>query len=201
MARPKPPAHVIAEALRLAATGLGHRDVAAQIRKRFRRPCAHQTVSAWVRDAQEDDAPESDVPIRESQGTPPLDLTERTEVSALEGESDNDSGDVLELARAIVRDQRATAKRAKEDGNHAAAQRALKAAGDAANLIARIEAQRAATAGGEGAVVFTKEQLESARRMVFDRVAALAADLERTGGLVCSHCGREIRLAIAKGES
>ncbi len=184
-----------AEAVHLASKGLTTREVAATLRKKHR---GEGFSEAWVRKvvAASDAAPPSEPPPSE----PPPPAAPAAPVASAPSASpeDAESDDVLEMARRIAAEQRAVARDAKADGNHTAAQRALKQAGDAANLIARLEARRS---GADDVVTIPRAELERARQAMHERVAALVDDLLRTGGVVCSHCGRELRIAIAKGET
>jgi hypothetical protein len=84
---------------------------------------------------------------------------------------------------------------ARRDGNAAAAAKALKAAGDAAEAVARLSARQ--VAGGEGALVLTKEQVAAVRAAARQLEEKYAADLQRTGGPVCAECGRRLRIELA----
>lgn len=103
-----------------------------------------------------------------------------------------------ELTREIAGQSLELARLAKQDGNSTAASRALKTARDSANDLRREEVAKNKDRDG---IFFSKEQLESAMRTNYDRVAKLAADLERTGGLCCAKCGAEVRLRLAQGGS
>lgn len=179
------PARVRAHAVALVRAGASIRDAARQTAKKFKTGCTGTTVRRWVRDASEvEDAPPSSAP---PPAPPPV-----------EAEADEFAdGDNLAELRHMVREQRAVAKQARADGNTTAAQRALKAVGDALNTIARIEAR---TKADGDTVAIPRAELEAAKARIRDRVTALASDLERTGGIVCSHCGRALRLSLAKGE-
>lgn len=200
MAKRTPP-HIISEALRLLGVGNSSRTVAEQIRKRFRRPCSEAAVRKWARDADIDkapeSAPESAAPIRDSEDAAPLDPVNGADAPALsESDDADDDASLYDRTLRMMKRAEARAKRAEADGNHSAAQRAQRDAATLMPVLARLDAQRKAGADG---VTFAREDLEKARASVRARVAALAADLERTGGIVCSSCGRRIRLQLAKG--
>jgi hypothetical protein len=101
----------------------------------------------------------------------------------------------LETMRELVREQRALATMARRDGNAAAAAKALKAAGDAAEAVARLSAKQ--VAGGEGALVLTKEQVAQVRAAARQLEEKYAADLARTNGVCCAECSRRLRIELA----
>lgn len=181
-----------AAALALLDSGVTTREAQAQLRKRFRgEHVGEGTLRKWAKDRDaaalapvEDDAPESAPHAPE----PPA----AAAPDALPSNVDTYEHTRVELARAKQR-----ADEAARDGNHTAAQRFSKQVVDYTLLLARLDKDRKADTD---VVVIPRGDLERVRQAMRDRVAALAADLERTGGLVCSHCGRDIRIALARGE-
>jgi hypothetical protein len=197
------PRKVRLEALRLRETGLSYLAIAAKCRTQFKRPVSEAVVRKWVKEHDADASPEpasesAEAPTPEGAAvarsggpTSPRDENEPAEV--------ND--DTIAELRGLVAEQKSLGRRAKAEGNSTAAARAFSAAGKAAEALARLEAKRRDASGvGEGAVVLTKEEYAAAERSILDRVARIAADLDRTGGIACGHCGRKIRIRLAKGE-
>lgn len=182
-----------AEALRLLSVGVSTYEAQAQLKRRFRTHVGEGTLRKWKKDAES--APDPDVVIDEAEHTPPAEAppvaSTSNEIALPPGE-----GTTYErVSRALV-DTRRRADEASRDGNHTAAQRFSKQALDYELLLARLEKQRDASVDG---VTIPRAELERIRQDMLNRVAALAADLERTGGLVCSKCGRELRIEIARG--
>lgn len=175
-----------AAALRLLDSGVTTREAQAQLRKRFKEHVGEGTLRRWakVRDAaSEEPAPESAPPSAPNVAPP---------VEAVPADVDTYEHTRRELARAKQR-----ADEAARDGNHTASQRFSKQVVDYTLLLARLDKDRKADTD---VVTIPRAELERARQAMRDRVAALASDLERTGGLVCSHCGREIRISLARGD-
>lgn len=182
MTRAKSPARR-REALRLAGKGLTTREVATTLRKRYPK----ETFSeAWVRKvAAAGPAPESEpAPASVAAAPPP--------VPALAPNQDVYALTQSQLATAIERANGAAA-----DGNHTAAQRFSKQIVDYTLLLARLDKDRKSDTD---VVTIPRVELERARQAMRDRITALASDIARTGGLVCNHCGREIRISLAKGD-
>lgn len=177
---------VRAEALRLVESGVSQRSAAAQVSKRFRTSVSASSVGKWVAAAASaptsEEIPQPDAlppPAAEAPAaTPPLDVHEHTR---------------RQLAAAMRRSDEASA-----DGNHTAAQRYSKQAADLTLLLARLDKERR---GDVDAVTIPRDEFDAADQQARDILGALRADLARTGGLVCNHCGREIRIALAKGET
>jgi hypothetical protein len=219
-AKPNPgapkPAHVRAEALRLRRSGMPATQIAAKLRRQFGIKLAKATVQLWGDEADAEAAPAAyagaapvALPDVELAGplTPrmawPRDVAPAQPVPAeapadaapaeLDALGDDPTG--LETMRALVREQRALATMARRDGNAAAAAKALKAAGDAAEAVARLSARQ--VAGGEGALVLTKEQVAQVRAAARQLEEKYASDLQRTGGPVCAECGRRLRIELA----
>jgi hypothetical protein len=177
-----------AAALALLAKGVSTREAQAQLRKRFRNNVGEGTLRGWVKAAGAEDSAPPSVPLPDAPTAEPI-----PDVAEIDTDLDTYEHVVREIAAAKRR-----AKLAADDGNHTAAQRA---GGDVVKytlLKARLDKERK---GSDDAVMIPRADLERAKRSMQERVAALAADLERTGGLVCNHCGREIRIALAKGDS
>jgi hypothetical protein len=105
--------------------------------------------------------------------------------------------DTYERVTARLQRVERLAEEAAQVGNLTAAQRFSKQAVDLDLLVARLDKDRKSDTD---TVTFTRAQIEQARRDITERVRALAEDLARTGGLSCAHCGREIRIALARGE-
>jgi predicted transcriptional regulator len=103
-----------------------------------------------------------------------------------------------ELTRTILRESLEGASQAKADGNLTAAARLLKNAHGAAHDLVRADRERLKS---EDSITFSRAELEAAKRSVLDRVQRLASDIQRTGGIVCSNCGRELRINLAKGDA
>ena len=198
------PAHIVAHAVRLIDSGVWYATAAKQTAKRFKCGVSEAAVRKWVRkraagaaDAAPDSAPESTAPDRDSEdAAPPVHQNGESEPN-LSGSDDGDDASLYERTLRMMKRAEARAVRAEADGNHSAAQRAQRDAATLMPVLARLEAARRAGADG---VTFTREELEKARASVRARVAALASDLERTGGISCAHCGRSIRLALARGD-
>lgn len=167
------------KALRLVRRGHQIKDAAK------RAGVSERSLMRWLKAAQAPAEPEDD----DLPAQAPAEPSEPFDASA--------SPDAL--ARKILADSLRVAEMAHADGNTTAATRALRAAHASAHDLARSERERRSN---EDVVIFPRAELERAQRSVRDRVAAIAADLERTGGIVCAQCGREIRMRIAsKGES
>lgn len=101
----------------------------------------------------------------------------------------------LDGLRAVYRQQLALAKVAQREGNVAAAGKALKAATEAANTIARLEAK--AGPGDAAAVTLTEEHAAQNRATARELARKYAEDLQRTDGPVCAECGRRLRIELA----
>jgi transposase-like protein len=191
----KIPPKVKAEAVRLVLKGVPPLTAQKQLKKKFGEHVSEGAIRNWVAAARaaeleaEDDAEDTPsvpvlAPVPEA---PPADDDADTEIS----------DDVYEQTRRMMRNSLRLAKQAEKDGNTSAAQKSQRDAANLGIILARLDKERRSTTD---AVTFTRAELETAKRNMTDRVAALAADLERTGGLVCSNCGRAIRIALAKGE-
>jgi hypothetical protein len=98
--------------------------------------------------------------------------------------------DTLARAKDLFEKSMAIAEQAQQDGNHQAAQRATRDAGQHAILIARLEK---AKAENQDAVVIPREEIGRAMQGVRDRVRTLA-DVH----LLCPGCGREMRIKQVK---
>lgn len=179
-------AAIKAEALRLRDTGLSYVAIATKLRRKHKIKLAKATVQKWVDERDADATPDVPAPPKPDAPTP------------ADVEADDASGDDIAELRGLVREQRALAKQAREDGNSAAAAKALKAAGEAANTIARLKAKSAPT---DDAIVIPRAEYVRIRADLAERVRALGADLARTGGLVCGECGRRIRIELASQET
>lgn len=180
------------EAVRLVTAGQSLREAAAQISKRFRIKVNESSIRRWRALAEAQTTADEDE-SQPSSAPPPVDPP------APAAEEDPDDGaneDLLVQTRRMLRNAQRLAAQASADGNHAAAQKHSRDAAGLVNTIARIEAGR--KSGEER--LFTRDELEKARASITERVTKLAQDVERTGGLVCSHCGREVRIMLAKGE-
>lgn len=183
-----------AAALKLLDAGVTTREAQAQLRKRFKSHVGEGTLRAWAKAAK---------------AAPPPELAPEPEPAALapevedagqeELDEDEDEGaDLYERTRRKIATMKRRADLAERDGNHTAAQRYSKQESDLMLLLARLEEKRKTATD---AVTIPRAEIERARQDMRARVAALAADLERTGGLVCSHCGREIRIMLARGDA
>jgi hypothetical protein len=180
-----------AAAIALLDSGVTTREAQAQLRKRFRNHVGEGTLRKWYKER-------DTLPVQVPQIADELDDIESPPVTAPQPDAllEDDADSLTQYRR-----QRANALRmareAESVGNLTAAQRFSKQATELSLLIAREEKQ---TKSDTDVISVPRDEFERAVRARRDLVAALAADLERTGGIVCSHCGREIRLAIAKGE-
>lgn len=170
-------------ALALLARGFTRDDVARKV------GVSERTVYRWQRAASAVESAPSAVEPASADDRKPEDLAPSSAPPA-----GDDADDILSIARGIIAEQKAIAQLAKQDGNTNAAARALKSAGDAANLVGRLEQRRKASAD---VVTFTRAELDAANKRVHEIFDGLRADLERTGGLVCSSCGRAIRVYLA----
>jgi hypothetical protein len=208
-AKPNPgapkPAHVRAEALRLRRSGMPATQIAVKLRRQFGIKLAKATVQLWGDEADAEAAPAAPAAAPDVQlaGPPtprlawPHDAPPAEPAPAPPADADAELDDPTGLAtmRQIAREQRALARESNRIGNVAAAAKALKAAGDAAEAIARLTSKQ--VAGGEGALVLTKEQVAAVRAAARQLEEKYAADLQRTGGPVCSECGRKLRIELA----
>jgi hypothetical protein len=184
MAKAKSTAHRL-EALKLASKGLTTREVATALQKKHP---GESFSEAWVRKVAASPAPvEVPTPVE----TKPAAPAKTAKVSAAPP-SDVYEHTRLQLASAIERAELATA-----DGNHTAAQRFSKQIVDYTLLLARLDKDRKV---GDDVVVVPRSEFKAAEQTARDVLGALRADIARSGGLVCNHCGRDIRLALAKGE-
>jgi hypothetical protein len=194
---------VKAYALRLVAKGVSTRTAQAQIKKRHKVHVGEGTIRKWVKAAEA--APPA--PVKGARFL--------AKVAAVEAEYEGeempsvlvssappveivDDGDIMTTLREIISTQRAVARQATADGNTAAAARALKNASEAANTVARIEESRRGKS--DDAITIPRSEFAADDAAAREYLARARADLERTGGLTCNHCGREIRIALAKGE-
>lgn len=175
------PAKTREKALDLLARGFTREEVARKVK------VSERTVYRWQR-AEEADA-DADVEPSRVEDT---------------GEAAQPAAFLLdpraaptELTRTILHESLQGAVEAKRDGNLTAASRLLKNAHGAAHDLARAERE---LRQNDDVVTIPRAELERARQAMRERVAALASDLQRTGGLVCNHCGRELRVAFARGE-
>lgn len=175
-----------AAALKLLSKGLNCNQVAATLRKKYP---GEAFSESWVRKVA--NAPE----VEASASTPAMPAVEATPPDA-------EDGDEIQDTYAHTRESIAVAKRraraAEADGNHTAAVRFSKQVSDYTLLLARLDKERHADTD---VVTIPRAELERVRHAMRERVEALRADLARTGGIVCSQCGREIRIALAKGET
>lgn len=194
------PLRIKVAALELYDRGVPAKTAATQISRRFRLKISEGAIRNWARkrdaerlalDAEDDAPPSSAVP-----DLAPLDAPNAPEAPTPPTTVETPE-DVYAHTRKQLNDAVARAERASAEGNHTAAQRFGRDIVQYTLLIARLDKERKASADG---VTFTRDELEAARRTITSRVEALASDLARTGGIVCSQCGREIRTAIAKGE-
>lgn len=160
-----------AKARRLRAAGTSTRDIAAQCKR----------SPGWVRVVLKRDVPAPDVEPEAPAEPPPA-------VPTLDAE------DALSLEQVteMLRSARRSAAAAERDGNHGAAQRYLRDATALIVLKARLE--RVAL-GQDDAVTLPRAELAAAQQSVRERLQRLAAR-----PLTCAHCGRELRIAIAKQE-
>ncbi len=171
--------------------GVSPRVAQAQLKKRFREHVGEGTLRGWLKRAEVDtDRENREAFIRE--GTSDI---EQPDVPAALPEDVDTSGDILEETKRQYAEMLRMSKRASSDGNHAAAQRFGGEAVKLKLLLARLQPKADADA-----VTHTRAELAAAEKKVRERFAALAADLERTNGLVCSGCGQRIRIQLAKGE-
>lgn len=183
-----------AAALALLDAGVTTREAQAQLRKRFREHVGEGTLRSWLkaRDAAPPEsepapeAPESEDAVGRSGGP--------TSPAAETAEETLDTYERVTRRRARVEK---LADEAEQVGNLTAAQRFSKQVVDLDLLLARLDRERKV---GTDVVTIPRADLERIRQAMRDRVAALASDLRRTGGIVCSSCGRSIRVALAKGE-
>lgn len=189
-----------AEALRLLGTGLSVAATQAQLAKKFKGVhVGDGTLRGWIRVAAvpRKRAPALDVEyVPESEPLPPA--PPNTSTPAVEPEDDA-AGDLdvyAQTRRQLITAQR-RAEEASRDGNHTAAQRFSKQAVESLLLLARLDKDRKVDTD---AVSIPRAEFDQADRTARDILARLRADIARTGGLVCSNCGRELRIALAKGE-
>lgn len=175
-----------AEALRLLAAGVSTREAQAQLRKRFHNHVGEGTLRGWLKAANAaEDEPMSEPP-------PPPEPPPAPSAPAAPLPEDTYEHTRTQLAMAIKRAGEASA-----DGNHTAAQRFSKQIVEYTLLLARLDKDRRSETD---VVTIPRADLERAKQSMRERVVALAADLARTGGLTCSQCGRDLRIALAKGE-
>lgn len=188
--RPRAPAKMIAEAMRLIDSGVSAADAARQVAKRFKRSCSRAAVQRWAKEAAalelEDDAP-------------PSEPTPAPVAAALEAPAPDepDTDDLVAQTRKMLNHARKLSKQAEADGNMAAAQKSQRDALNFTGILARLEKDLKSGIDGE---IYTAEQIAAADQEIDERVERLAADLHRTGGAVCTRCGVELRILIAKGE-
>lgn len=175
-----------AAALALLDAGVSTREAQAQLKKRFRgEHVGEGTLRAWAKAAEASTAPE-------------IEPSPAAVVPEPEPDPDDDSDDTYQHARKQLATAKRRADEAARDGNHNAAQRFSKQVVEYTLLLARLDKNRKSD---EDAVVIPRAELERTRQALRERIVALASDLKRTGGLKCSNCGREIRIALAKGET
>jgi hypothetical protein len=176
---------VKAYAVKLMRNGVSSRTAQAQIKKKHKVHVGEGTIRKWVKAAEAAPPPEDDAPpSAPAPEAPPVELV--------------DDGDILTTLREIIAMQRSVAAEAKRDGNTAAAARALKTASEAANTVARIEESRRGKS--DDAITIPRSEFAADDAAAKEYLARARADLERTGGLVCAECGRNLRIALAKGE-
>jgi hypothetical protein len=102
--------------------------------------------------------------------------------------------DAEDYVRQAAEDARRSAHAARASGDLRAAGRYARDAAGLANVLARLEKQRAET---RDVVTFTRQELEDGARLVSERLAALEADARAHGGLTCVRCGEALRMADA----
>lgn len=181
-----------AEALRLHDAGVSRAQIVRQLKKQFREDVSEGCIRRWVRLRAE--AAEVDQPASSPVEIPFPDVSPAPEPPAEDEPEDLDVDAVEDLQRTI-RNAKRMAKLAEREGNMTAAARMIRDALNGQNTLARL---KAAKKDAEDGVFIPRADVERIRREMIDRVQRLEADLKRTGGLVCSHCGREIRLQLAK---
>lgn len=212
------------EALRLRRSGMAAGAIAAKLRTKYGIRLAKVTVQRWGDDYDAEQVPhraEPPMPIAapvrpvaafEDEGAGPA--TPRL-IDASYGQPEASAGRVasdpveppapaddpdlaiptgLDGLRAVYRQQLALAKVAQREGNVAAAGKALKAATEAANTIARLEAK---TGPETGLITITPQQAADLRAHARELARKYAEDLQRTHGVVCAECGRRLRIALA----
>ena len=179
--------HKVAEAFRLHKAGVS----AKQIAKRMSRggvKISDGTIRNFIREAQDAaDAAASADPTDDGDAFAgvPQPPPEPPAVGAADGNA-------LEQARAMLLDARRLAEQAKADGNHSAAQRALRDATALATLVAREEKRL----GGDAEVYpLSRAELERAYAEVVDRFKALGAL-----PITCAECGAKLRMRAVTGE-
>jgi len=181
-------------ALRMLDKGVTTREAQAALRKKYKGVHVGEgTLRKWVKERDAAPPPAED----EEEDAPPFRVPQHAPLAPVAEPPVEEDLDLYTQTLLDLREARQGMREAKRDGNHTAATRYGKQIEQLSLLRGRLEAARKADTD---AVTIPRVELEQARRTVRERVAALAADLERTGGLVCSHCGRALRTAIAKGE-
>lgn len=187
------PIKVRAHAVALVRAGASLREAAAQTAKKFRTGVSEASVRKWIA------AAESEPDATAELAPAPLDALDAPDAPDASAPLPDveEHADVYEHTRAMMRRSMSISAAASRDGNHRAAQQAQRDVAAFTTILARLDAQRKATGDG---ITFTRAELDAARKQVQTLVAELAADVQRTGGLVCAQCGREIRIALAKGE-
>jgi hypothetical protein len=173
-----------AEALRLLSVGVTTREAQAQLKRRFREHVGEGTLRAWAK-AADAAPPASEGPPPPTAPAPPATVAPAPQ-------------DVYEHTRTQLATSIQRAEEASAIGNYTAAQRFSKQIVDYTLLLARLDKERRSDTD---VVTIPRAELERARAAMHDRVSKLKDDLARTGGLVCSNCGREIRLALARGDN
>lgn len=169
-----------ARALALHRAGVSYRDIGARMRPKKSEGWARVAVKRAIAaegDAQ-DAPPEADAPE--------LDLPDAGSSECLP-----EAGTTLEKALR----QKARLDHAHDvavrDGNHGAAQRYMRDSVGLMTLIARLEKQHA---GDEDVVTIPRAEAANASARVLDNLRRLQAR-----PLTCAHCGRELRMTIARG--
>jgi hypothetical protein len=178
MPRPKPDPEIVAEAVRLVRAGSSTRDVAEAI------GVTATTIQRWVAAAPPPAAPAvpADVQARAARLVERAPATEPDDgPDPLEGVDPNDG---LAYAKAMRAAAVRNATIARREGNHTAAQRAMRDAANMAPLIARLERD---ARSDEGVLRLSVADLEQDTQKARELLVAIC---DRP--LLCAKCSREL---------
>lgn len=183
-----------AEVERLLDTGMSNLAIARQLTERGTRISEGSVrLIKKTRNVVKASAPERSVPARVepepepvSEPAPEADETLTRALSSSAGQS------TLQRTRALFEKATRLVEKAEKDGNHTAAQRAMRDCGQYAILIARLEKAEAET---KDTIALSKEDIDRGLKGLSDKLQTLASV-----PLTCSECGRALRIKATKGE-
>ena len=164
----------------LRVEGLTIREISERL------PVSEGTIAKWVRDISRGDP--TALNVHEAPDAP------EDPPPAVDEATDADLEDPEERLKMAIREMHNLAKEAQTIGNFTQAARFHSLAAAYSKDLTQIQKRKAADPD-----VWTapRRAVDDATRRVRDTIARLVEDVERTGGVVCSHCGRRLRASLA----